>query len=306
MKKCYLIPVVVILLMIVFPSCTGKSAKEDTTEGFSFAFLTDIHLQSEGDAVAGFRQAIDSVNKLNPDFVITGGDLIMDALGQTHGRADSLYKLYSEESQRFNMPVHNTLGNHEIFGWYLRKGVTPGTPEFGKKMFEDHLGKRFYAFDHKGWKFFILDAVDSLEQAYYGHISDDQISWLKSELEQTDTLTPLVVVVHIPFITAQAQYHKGGLAANTRGGVIENGREVLDLFAHHHLKLVLQGHLHIYEEIFTHNICFVTGGAVCGGWWRGPNDGTQEGFLWVETKGDSLRTKYIDYGWEPSGPVPED
>ena len=55
---------------------------------FTFVFMTDIHLQSEKHAVDGFLQAIDSVNELNPDFVITGGDLIMDALGQPYRRAD--------------------------------------------------------------------------------------------------------------------------------------------------------------------------------------------------------------------------
>ena len=58
--------------------------------------MTDIHIQPEENAVAGFTQALDSVNKLNPDFILTGGDLIMDALGQSYGRADSLYNLYME------------------------------------------------------------------------------------------------------------------------------------------------------------------------------------------------------------------
>ncbi|NOY36471.1 MAG: metallophosphoesterase [Chlorobi bacterium] len=290
--------VATLLTFITFSSCHNQQPAQPDNS-FTFAFLTDIHIQPEMHAVEGFRQAIDAVNKLRPDFVITGGDLVRDALGQTRGRADSLYQLYKEETSRFTMPVYNTMGNHEVFGWYLKHGVSPETPDFGKKMFEKNLGKRYYSFEHKGWKFFILDDIDSLDQAYYGHISADQISWLTGELAKTDTLMPLVVVAHIPFITAQAQFHNGGLAANSRGGVIENGREVLDLFNHHNLKLVLQGHLHIYEDIFTHNKHFITGGAVCGGWWSGPHDGTQEGFLLVKAQGDSVSAQYIDDGWEP-------
>ena len=72
-----------------------KSDKKEKNE-FGMAFLTDIHLQPEDDAIKGFTQALDTVNMLKPDFVITGGDLIMDALEQSFGRADSLYNLYME------------------------------------------------------------------------------------------------------------------------------------------------------------------------------------------------------------------
>ncbi len=77
------------------PKTPASSEKE---EGFTFAFLTDIHLQPELNAVAGFQMAIDTINIINPDFVLTGGDLVMDVLNQSYGRADSVYKLYKEVS----------------------------------------------------------------------------------------------------------------------------------------------------------------------------------------------------------------
>ncbi|HCC70694.1 MAG TPA: hypothetical protein DEQ09_06025 [Bacteroidales bacterium] len=80
-------------------------------EDFSFAFLTDIHVQPEKNADLGFKQAIDTVNSLEPDFVITGGDLIMDASEQSEPRADSLYDLYTELSGLLNMPVYNTIAS---------------------------------------------------------------------------------------------------------------------------------------------------------------------------------------------------
>ena len=118
-----------IVLSIGLYSC--KNAQKDKQEGFSFAFLTDIHLQPEQHATEGFAQAISVVNELGPDFVLTGGDLIMDALGQTFGRADSLYDLYNEMSQSLDMPVHNTLGNHEVFGYYESSGVDSNHPYYG-------------------------------------------------------------------------------------------------------------------------------------------------------------------------------
>ncbi|MFC2076599.1 Gfo/Idh/MocA family protein [candidate division KSB1 bacterium] len=57
---------------------------------FRFVHMTDMHVQPERNGEAGLRAAIKAVNGLNPrpDLVITGGDLVMDALEQTYERAD--------------------------------------------------------------------------------------------------------------------------------------------------------------------------------------------------------------------------
>jgi Icc protein len=292
------------ILLLILMGCNPSTTKTTTTEedGFSFAFLTDIHLQPEKAAVAGFRQAIDSVNKLNPDFVITGGDLVMDALDQTYGRVDSLYELYIEVSGELNMPVYNTVGNHEVYGWHREEEGIESNPEFGKKMFESKMGERFYSFDHKGWHFIILDAIYRSEEGHYiGKIDQEQQEWLKGDLGKTDKKTPVVVSVHIPFITSATQLREGALAANSPGIVITNSLEILELFWEHNLKLVLQGHLHFNEDLFVGNkVHFITGGAVCGLWWSNePGALPEEGFMMIHVKGDELSSEYIDYGWTP-------
>ena len=169
-------------LAILFASCSQIKEAEET--GFTFAYLTDIHVQPELDAMEGFQKAIDTINQIDPDFVLTGGDLIMDALGQTYGRSDSLYNIYVEMSEGFDMPVHNTLGNHEVFGWYMDDEEITSHPEFGKKMFEKRIGDRYYSFDHEGWHFIVLDAVARAENGgYIGKISEDQVEWLKKDIQ---------------------------------------------------------------------------------------------------------------------------
>lgn len=293
------------ILLLIVTACKPPAAKAPTTEedGFSFAFLTDIHLQPEKEAVLGFRQAIDTINKLKPDFVITGGDQVMDALDQTYGRVDSLYTLYKEVSGELDMPVYNTVGNHEVYGWHRDEEGIESNPEFGKKMYENKLGERFYSFDHKGWRFIILDAIYRSEEGHYiGKIDQEQIGWLKEDLAKTDKLTPVAITVHIPFITSRAQLSQGSLAANSEGGVITNSLEVLTLFSEHNLKLVLQGHLHFNEDLFLGNkVHFITGGAVSGRWWSNkPGDHPEEGFQMIHVKGDELSSEYIDFGWTPS------
>ncbi len=293
--------ITILFLLLTSFSFNGCDVNKTNKELFSIAFLTDTHLQPQLSADEGFSKAIDEVNKLNPDLIITGGDQIMDALGQSYGRADSLYNLYISLSKKANMPVYNTMGNHEIYGIYRsRSGADPANPEYGEKMFEKKIGPSYYSFDHKGWKFFILNSIeDSGKESYLGLIDSAQIEWIKSELATTDKNVPLVISTHIPFITAYTQKYEGSTFNNDSSLVVSNSKDILDLFSTHNLKLVLQGHLHTVEDIYIDNIHFITGGAVSGGWWRGPNRNFEEGFLYLTFTKNDFSWRYVDYGWEP-------
>jgi len=231
--------------------------------------------------------------------VITGGDLIMDALGQSYGRADSLYKLYMGLQDNFNMPVYNTMGNHDIFGIYEKSGVDKDHPEYGEKMFESRLGKRYYSFEHKGWHFMILDGIeDTGENKYVGMIDSIQMDWIRADLKKVNLQTPVVISVHIPFVTVATQLEQGALVANSTGTVVNNSKEVLELFNEHNLKLVLQGHLHYVEDLYAGGTHFITGGAVSSKWWGGKYRGMEEGFVIIRVKDNDFTWEYFDFGWE--------
>jgi len=305
MKKRYLIFVICLLVVFMLFSINCikqdlKSSRNDNkNESFSFAFLTDIHVQPERNAEGGFKKAIEKVNELKPDFVITGGDLIMDALEVSYERADMLYKIYERLSKNFNMKVYNTIGNHEIFGWYKESGVSPSHLYYGKKLYEERLEKRYYSFDFKGWHFMILDSIaKGKERGYIGRISEEQLEWIREDLEDVEKETPVVLSTHIPFITVITQLRDGATIGTGPSEIITNSKQVLELFKNHNLKVVLQGHLHFLEEIRAKGITFITAGAVSGRWWRGPNHGMEEGFAIIKVNRSSFNWEYIDYGWE--------
>ncbi len=286
---------VFITVLIISSGCRRKSCEN---KSFTFAFLTDIHVQPELNAAEGLKKAIDTLNKIKPDFVITGGDLIMDALGQTYERADSLYNLYAETIKELEVPVYNTIGNHELYGILSRSGADTGHPDYGEQMFENRLGDSYYSFEHKGWKFMILNSVeDTGKDKYVGLIDKDQIEWIISELKKTGPDTPIALSTHIPFITAFTQKYEGSTVPNDSVRVIANGKEILDLFQGHDLRLVLQGHLHTVEDIYIDGIHFITGGAVSAAWWKGPHRGFEEGFLLIKVNNNDLEWEYVDYNW---------
>ena len=289
-----------ILTVVIFISLSGCTAKKD--HNFRMAFLTDIHVQPELKADLGLKQAISKVNQLKPDFVITGGDLIMDALGQSEDRSIQLYDMYIDISKDFQMPVYNTIGNHEVFGLYTKSGIDPQHAKYGKQMYKERLGegKTYYSFDKFGWHFIIIDGIGYTDDRHYkGEVDDAQLNWLKEDLAKVDPETPIMMSTHIPFVSVMAQISKGGTAKLSDGLVITNSREVLDLFEGHKLKLVLQGHLHIVEEIVFKDTHFITGGAVCGAWWKGDNAGFPEGFVMVDVNKDETFTwTYETFGWQ--------
>jgi Icc protein len=291
----YLLLFLILSVTLSLNSCTDKA------NAFRFVFMTDIHLQPERKASEGFASAIKKVNALDPDFVITGGDLIMDALGQSFGRADSLYNLYQTMLPLFKMPVYNTMGNHEVFGLYEDSGIPMSHEEFGKKMFKNRLGngKTYYSFDHKGWHFMILDGIGfTPERRYYGHVDSLQLVWLKNDLSEVDAGTPIVISTHIPFFSVYGQMTNGPNFAMSESSVITNALDVIKAFEGHNLKLALQGHLHMVEEIRYRNTTYITGGAVSGAWWKGARDGFPEGFTVVDVNGNDFSWHYETYGWQ--------
>ncbi len=296
MKNLTLLTFIVGILISCQPT---KNQSSSTNNNFSFVFMTDIHVEPERNATEGLLQAIDTINKLAPDFVISGGDNIMDALGQTYGRADSLYNLFEATVKNLKMPLYYTMGNHEVFGLYEKSGISPDNKEYGKKMYENRLAKRYYSFDHKNWHFIMLDGIGFTEDRhYYGIVDSVQVEWLKEDLEKVGNDKPVVVSTHIPLLSVGAQISLGPTEPFAKSTVINNANEIREILEQYNVKLVLQGHLHFLEDVYYNGIHYVTGGAVSSGWWKGQRLGMEEGFLKIDVSGEDFNWEYIDYGWE--------
>jgi 3',5'-cyclic-AMP phosphodiesterase len=276
-------------------ACTAK--EHVSHESFSFLFVTDIHLQHERNAYQGFRMAIDTMNQLEADFVLTGGDLVFDVLRGDFNRSDSLFNLYKSAISTINKRVYHCLGNHDLFGIYPESDIGPDHPDYKFGMFRRHLGDTYYSFNHKGWHFIVLNSLAEKDQKYIGYIDDEQKAWLINDLDVAGPNTPVVVVSHLPFISVQKQkYPPPGVVQDSW---IINRNEILDIFDKYNVRLVLQGHLHWLEDLNVENKTrYITGGAIAGRpSWRGDSTRVKEGFLQFQIQGDEIEWKYIEYGW---------
>ena len=281
-----------ILLTGILCSCHSKNVSEPS---FSIAFFTDIHLnKGENGCFDGLKKAIHRAGSLGADFIITGGDNVdIDVLKDDSATAHELYQQFVNIQEESPLNFHTTIGNHDRFtGAYFED------PMRGSALFESYLGPSFYSFNHENWHFIVLNTVQVVDGKYA--VGPAQYEWLKKDLQQTGTGTPIVLIGHVPVLSVYTP-----AVSETYGfDSFSNFREVLNLFTDHNLKLVLQGHQHLYEEIYTRGVQYITAGAVSGSWWGGPYYGTEEGFLLLHFSGDDFEWQYIDYGWESLVPGP--
>ena len=66
----------------LFPSVAKSENKENASTVVDVVFLSDVHVKPTDTAQEGMRKAFRLANHLKPDFIINGGDSIMDAMQQ--------------------------------------------------------------------------------------------------------------------------------------------------------------------------------------------------------------------------------
>jgi 3',5'-cyclic AMP phosphodiesterase CpdA len=287
MKKKYFL-----CLLFVF-SIAFVYARRDVKKT-RFAFATDVHLNigNHGSCFDGFRLALDQIKKSKVDFVIFGGDLC-DVSGMSNNlskqRADSMFTAFRQMVEETGLKSYYTIGNHDRY-FDSDNGYV-----VGDELFKSHLGNSYYTFEHAGIRFFVLNSVQDKKNKGGFFVGDEQIEWLKRELSTVPTSTPIVVSTHVPVYSIYYPVVDGKYIFVD---VIANYMELRKVFEKHNLKLVLQGHQHLYEEIYSQKVQYITGGAVSASWWSGQYHGTEEGFLIIEVDRDNKFTwEYVDYGW---------
>jgi 3',5'-cyclic AMP phosphodiesterase CpdA len=265
---------------------------------FTFVHFTDVHIQPELHAAEGTRMCIANINAVKPDFVICGGDLVFDACAVEKPRAKMVYDLYFETIKPLHMPVHTIVGNHDVFGISTNGAVAPSDPMYGKRMFEDRVGPLYSSFDYKGWHFVLLDSIGNHVpgKEFIGYVDPAQIEWLKSDLARMKPGSKLAVVTHIALASAVLTLVPDPWKTSEIY-LVTNGQEVLDVLWPYQPRFVLQGHTHINEVVTYRGCRFITTGAVCGNWWKGPRDGHPEGFNVISVRGDEVRTRYETFGF---------
>jgi Icc protein len=287
------------------PAAFDLAAETSSPGSFDFVFFTDTHIEPELDAAHGCDLCYKKIAALKPEFAVMGGDHVYDATSVGAARANTVFDLYKKPEQSLQMPIHHAIGNHDPFGIIEKSGVPASDPAYGKKMYEDRIGKTYYSFDHKGYHFVVLDSIQPTDDRLWeARVDDKQMSWLATDLQSIGAATPVVGVVHVPLVTAFASTNGDSNRPPNKYSAltVANTPQVLAAFTNHNLIAVLQGHLHINEIVDYKNTKFITGGAVCGNWWHGSHFGFPEGFTVVSLREGKITTRYEASGFQSVDP----
>lgn len=181
----------------------------DTAENFTFAYISDAHIQHiEGTRFVrnwdrGLIRAVAETNLLvpKPDFVFFGGDLAQ--LG-TKAELDHGAEIMSA----LRYKVHYVMGERD---YYLDLG------DYWEQLF----GAQYYSFNHKGVHFIVLNSIRTYDDWTFNRwpsneqrmlemagldnpngspfmVGEEQRNWLKSDLSKVAKTTPIVVLSHSP------------------------------------------------------------------------------------------------------------
>ena len=282
------------------------AADTSAAGSLKFVYYTDIHARLEWDTPRAMELAADAINAQGCDLAICGGDVITDGFEFAAEFVAPRWEAYFEKlHHRINAPVHAMIGNHDLVAAMPKDGSQAAADPkaiFRKKM---NLEKTYRSFDWRGYHFVLLDSIEVTrdELKYRGYVDADQLAWLKNDVANVSPDTPIIAAIHMPLLTGFYQATEGSSAPGPANRVVVNNRDVLAAFEGRNLLLVLQGHLHVDEMLRWRKTTFITGGAVCGQWWRGPWQGTEEGFGVVKIENGRVNWEYIAIGWEAQRPT---
>ncbi len=262
-------------------------------------FYTDIHAKVNGGVPHALELAAEAINVQNPDLVIAGGDLISGGFTNTAADMAPRWQTYLAMQQDMRAEVYPVIGNHDLVAVRPKDGSEPSPHPKAEFCSRLGLARSYYSFDALDYHFIILDSIELSddELGYCGFIGEAQMAWLRNDLSQVADSAPIVLVSHIPLATDYFDVNSGTNTSPGPGKLVSNAAEILAAFNNKQLILVLQGHLHTYEELRSNQTRFITGGAICGNWWRGPLGTTEEGFCVLTLAGNEIGCRYHGYGW---------
>jgi hypothetical protein len=222
---------------------------------FRFAIVTD---RTGGPRAGVFERAVDQLNWLQPEFVVSVGDLI-DGGGKDAAKLDKEWEKFNGWIAKLDMPFFYVPGNHD----YASKIM--------EKQWHERLGKTYYHFVYKNVLFLMLNTEEPPRNNPGGNISKEQIDYAKKTLDANKAVRWTMVFLHRPTWTYK-EVEKTGWP------------EVED-----HLKgrkyTVFAGHKHNYQVFErlgqTYYMLATTGGSSK---LRGTKEGEFDHLTWVTMK----------------------
>jgi hypothetical protein len=260
----------------------------DQPDRFDFAFVADMHLERRV-GIPKFRASLEEINRLEPApaFLWAQGDICLQG---------GMGKEYVACLAVAEMPVRNGAGNHEM----ILKRPNP------RDDFERLFGPTYYSFDWGPVHCIVLDGNKPIPEeegwkAVHGAVEGSELAWLEADLAAQPPGKPIIVGVHIPIVSSYPERRQHS-PKNAPYWEVTNDQVLTDLLARHHVRLVLQGHMHENERQTVDGVEYVASISISGSWWKAGEgfergvDGSPRGYRIVSVDGTRVTHRYRSSG----------
>lgn len=149
---------------------------------FQFAIVTD---RTGGRRPGVFFKGVKKINLLQPEFVMTVGDLI-DGYTQDVPELDRQWDEFEGFIDSLQMPFFYAPGNHDI------------TNAVMDSVYRARIGPTYYHFVYKDVLFLCLNSEDQFRGAGRGTISDEQYEYIEKTLAENKGVRWTMLFMHQP------------------------------------------------------------------------------------------------------------
>jgi predicted phosphodiesterase len=207
---------------------------------FTFAQISDTHVgfrkDANPDVIATLRRAIGDINALTPkpQFIVHTGDITHLSKPEEFGLAAEVLKEFKVDRIHYVPGEHDTLSNG--LSGYLEHYKVPGHDN------------GYYSFNDHGVHFVALINVVDFKAGSLASLGDAQIAWLKKDLANVSSSTPVVVFAHIPLWTVYEPWGWG----------TSDAQQAMSLLRRFGSVTVLNGHIHQVMQKVEGNVAFHT------------------------------------------------
>jgi hypothetical protein len=242
-------------------------------ESFDFVVLGDSNTLEPLVQSDIFRQFLREFNILRPNLVIEVGDLVVG--GAAEG-VPAQWDLFDEVIKTCNIPYVAAPGNHDI------------SDAATERIWIQRMGPTRYSF-HYGNSFFVF--LDSEEVGALERISDEQVAWLKGQLDLAQAKN-IFVFLHQPYFE-----HEGDPDRAAEDWE-EHWANVAAVFRGHPVRVVFAGHKHVYRDCgVREGVRYViSGGSASYGMNGREEEGSFHHYLLVRVRGEDVSWSVIKPG----------
>ncbi|MEL7530075.1 MAG: sugar-binding protein [Bacteroidota bacterium] len=239
-------------------------------ENFQFIIVTD---RTGGLRPGIFHKAIGKINLLQPEFVMSVGDLIT---GYTTDSAqiDREWDEFQSYISELDMPFFYVPGNHDYIN------------EVMEYKWKERFGKDYYHFIYQDVLFLCLNTEEQKRGSRRGYIGPEQVAYTEKVLAENPEVRWTMVFMHQPLWDQEA----------------DNGQwEDIEALLAPRKHSVFVGHRHRYVKYERNNgkyfVLATTGG---GSSLRGPNFGEFDHVVWITMTDDGpiLANLMLDGIWD--------